>query len=94
MADDGRIVMSRNPLGQAGFIASLLGVCGIAIVGPFGEAATLVGVSIAFLTLPGIVLSAMGLRRNPRRLAAWGLLMGIGGAMYLPTFGLALFRWL
>jgi hypothetical protein len=90
--DGDQQVRDRNPLGQAGFFTSLLGICGVAIVGPFGEAVTVAGISIAFLTLPGIVLSAIGLRRSPRRLATWGLLIGIVGAMYLPTFCFVLFR--
>ena len=86
------LVKVRNPLGQAGFFVSLLGICGVATVGPFGNAVTIAGMSIAFVSVPGIVLSAMALRRSPRRLAIWGLLIGIAGAAYLPTFCLALFR--
>lgn len=90
--DDQYPVQTRNRLGQAGFFASLLGFCGGAFVGPCGEAATLAGACVAFLSLPGIVLSAAGLRRSPRRLASWGLLIGIAAAMYLPTFYLTLFH--
>ena len=90
--DGDHTVRARNPLGKAGFFASLIGIFGVAIVGPFGETVARAGISIAFLTLPGIVLSAIALRRSPRRLATWGLLIGIAGAMYLPTFCLSLFR--
>jgi hypothetical protein len=90
--DGDHTVTAGNPVGKAGFFASLLGICGVAIVGPFGEAVSLAGFSMAFLTLPGILLSAIGLGHRPRRLAAWGLVIGIASAMYLPTFCLFLFR--
>lgn len=83
---------SQNALGRAGFIASLLGICGVALVGPFGHSVALAGIVLTFFALPGIVLSAMGLRRSPRRMTAWGLVIGIVAAMYLPTFCLTLFH--
>jgi len=83
---------ARNRLAQAGFFMSLLGICGVFVAGPFGASAPRVIISLAFLSLPGIVLSAMGLRRGPRRLATWGLLLGLAGAMYLPTLCLAFLR--
>jgi hypothetical protein len=36
-------------------------------------------------SLPGLVLSLVGLFRAPRGLALLGLLLGIIGSMYLPT---------
>ena len=83
---------TSNRFGQAGFLMSLMAICGVFAAGPFGEPVTLVGTGLAFLALPGIVLSAIGLRRSPRRLAAWGLIIGLVGALYLPTFSLALLR--
>jgi hypothetical protein len=82
----------NNRLGQVGFFVSRFGICGVAAVGPFGDLTTFVGIGLTFLSLPGIVLSATGLRKAPRRLAAWGLVIGIAGAMYLTTLCLALFR--
>jgi hypothetical protein len=81
-----------NRLGRAGFFLSLAGICGVAFVGPFGQTVALIGIVLTFLSLPGIVLSAIGLCGSPRRLAAWGLLIGIAGALYLPTICLALSR--
>jgi len=85
---------ASNRVGQAGFWISLVGICGVFIAGPFGELVTFAGIALAFLSLPGIVLSAVGLRQSPRRLAAWGLVIGLVGAMYLPTFWLAFLAFL
>ena len=82
----------QNRVGRAGFFVSLAGFCGVAAVGPFGDIVTAIGIALTFLSLPGIVLSVMGLRQTPRRLAAWGLVIGIAGVLYLPTFCLVFFR--
>jgi hypothetical protein len=82
----------RYCAGNVGFVLSLLGICGVVLVGPFGQIMNFIGVSLTFLSLPGIFLSAFGLDRPPRRLAAWGLVMGLVAAMYLPTFCLPLFN--
>jgi hypothetical protein len=85
---------ATNRIGNAGFVLSLFGFCGVWLVsaaaaglfGQFDESIYLIGVALTFLSLPGILLSAFGLRRSPCRLAAWGLVIGIIAAMYLPTF--------
>jgi hypothetical protein len=88
----GDLPAGQNHVGRAGFFVSLAGICGVAAAGPFGNFVTGIGIALAFLSLPGIVLCVVGLRRTPRRLAAWGLVIGIAGALYLPTFCLVLFR--
>ena len=84
-------VLPQNNLGRTGFVLSLTGVFGLFLAGPFGALISTVAMYVAFLSLPGLVISAVGLGRQPRRLAAWGVALGIFGSLYLPTFFLSLF---
>lgn len=89
---------ASNRIGRIGFIVSLSGFIGVWLVsvasaqspGRLGEVLYLIGVAMTFLSLPGILFSTFGLRRSPRRLAAWGLAVGIIAAMYLTTICLPL----
>ena len=83
-------ILPQNKLGQIGFALSLIGVLGVFLVGPFGSLIGTVGMCVAFISLPGLAVSAIGLRRQPRRLAGWGVALGIFGSLYLPTFCLSL----
>jgi len=62
-----------------------LGVSGVYFAG-----VSKVAVWIAFLCLPGLLFSIAGLFRPPRRLAGWGVALGVFGSLYLPTFYLSL----
>ena len=81
---------SRNVFGRIGFSLSLAGVIGLFVVGLFGPAVSLVGMCISFLCLPGLVLSIVGTFRTPRRLAGYGVALGVFGSLYLPTFYLSI----
>jgi len=81
---------SRNVVGSVGFSLSLIGVLGLFLVGPFGPVIGAVGMCMAFLCLPGLVASIVGLFSTPRRLAGWGLALGIVGSLYLPTIYLSM----
>ncbi len=73
-------------MARIGFATSLLGVTGVFMVGPFGPSVSLVGICVTFLCVPGLLLSIAGLSRPPRRLAGWGVAVGVFGLFYLPTF--------
>jgi len=53
------------------------------VVGQFG----------AFLALPGLALCLLGLFHPARRLAIWGILVGIYVCLYLPTIAFAIYLW-
>jgi len=82
---------SWNVVGCVGFSLSLVGVIGLFLVGPFGPVSATVGMNMTFLCVPGLVASIVGLIRTPRRLAGWGIVLGIFGSLYLPTFYLSIF---
>ena len=82
----------RNPIGRIGFLTSLTGVLAVIAVGLFGSLITTFAMCVAFVSLPGLVISGVGLFREPRRLAGWGVALGIFGSLYLPTFCLSLFH--
>ena len=69
-----------------GFVTSLAGVAGV-----FVASVSVVGVWFAFLSLPGLLISIAGLLRPPRRLASWGVALGVIGSLYVPTLYLSLF---
>ena len=84
-------VATTNPVGRVGFIVSLAGFTGVAVVGPLGPTVSAVGMCLAFLCLPGLVVSIFGVFRTPKRLAKWGIGLGLLGSLYLPTFYLSMF---
>lgn len=91
MADgDQSSVGVRNSLGRIGFYVSLTAVAGL-FATPFGPTIGAVGACVAFLALPGTLLSSIGLIWHPRRLAKWGVALGVFCSMYLPTLFLSLF---
>ena len=75
----------RIRLGHIGLALSLLGVLGVCLAGPIFAFAWL-----AFLSVPGFLISLMGLVRPPRRVAAWGTALGLFGSLYVPTIYLAI----
>ena len=80
---------STNRLGQLGLIASIIGLTGLFLIGPFRYE------PIRYLTLfslIGLVLSLLALWWTPRKSAKWGLLLGIIGSLYLPTVFLPVFE--
>ena len=81
----------QNRIARIGFVLSVTGVLGVLVVGSFGSLMNTVGMYVAFLSLPGTAISAMGLWRQPKRLAALGVVLGIFGTLYLPTFYLSMF---
>lgn len=85
-ASDGSASLPRNRLARVGFVFSVIGVLAVFLVGPFGPLLGTIGMCMAFLCLPGLALSVMGLRHQPRRLACWGVALGVFGSLYLPTF--------
>ena len=84
-------IAARNPVGGIGFFLSLIGFMGVAVVGPLGPIVSSIGMCLAFLCLPGLLVSVIGVFRTPRRLAAWGVALGVFGSLYLPTFYLSIF---
>ena len=65
---------------RIGFVTSLVGVAGV-----FIASFSVIGVWLAFLCVPGVLFSIVGLFCRPRRLAAWGVALGLFGSLYLPT---------
>ena len=80
-----------NVMGHAGFSLSLVGLAGITVVESLGPVISAVGVCLAFLCLPGVVVSGFGLFRTPKRFAIWGIGLGLLGSLCLPTLFLAVF---
>lgn len=76
-------------VGRVGFALSLLGVVGVCLAGcpVVGRQ----GMWLALLSVPGLVISLVGLFMPPRRFAVWGAVLGIAGGLYVPTICLSLF---
>lgn len=73
--------LTVNRMGRVGFFLSLTGflaLCALPILGALAG-------TLAFATLPGAIISAVALLQPPRRLAAFGLALGLFGCAYLPT---------
>jgi hypothetical protein len=81
----------RNFLGMFGFYLSLTALTGGMSVGSFGQIVSVIGMCVAFLALPAFFLSLVALCWPPRRLAAWGVGLGLFQSLYLQTFYLSLF---
>lgn len=90
VGSDSSSVDSPNSLGRIGFLISLTGIAGL-LTTPFGPGIGTVGARVAFLALPGTLVSSIGLIWHPRRLAKWGVALGVFCSMYLPTLYLSLF---
>src|SRR5687768_2013158 len=81
----------QNWIGALGFALSVAATVGLISVGPTGRFISTIGMYLTFLCLPGVLVSLVGIATRPRRLAAWGIGLGIFCSFYLPTFYLALF---
>lgn len=81
-----------NPIGRVGFFLSLTGVISLSAIGHFGPLISTIAMCIAFASLPGLMISFVGLFRRPRRLARWGTALGIFGSLYLPHFVVSFFH--
>jgi len=86
--NDGR---TTNPLGTIGFSLSFVAILGLCTVGSFGQMMSAIGMSLTCLSIPGLLVSSAGLWWRPKRLAAWGVVLGMIGLCYLPTFYFAAF---
>jgi hypothetical protein len=81
---------NQNLVGKVGFYLSLTGASGAV-----GAGLPLVGIVAAlltFLSLPGLVISIVGICFQPRRLAAWGVALETFGSFNIPTMYFALSR--
>ena len=78
--------MAHNSPGQAEVFMSLTGILGMGIVGPAGPMISSFGMCLAFLCLPGLLFSFSGVFLTPRRRAAYGIVFGATGSMFLLTF--------
>ena len=73
-----------------GFVFSVVGAVALLAAGSSTPFIRGIAMCIAFSSLPGPLFSAIALFRGPRRLAAWGLALGLFGTMCLPTVVLAM----
>jgi len=96
MSDDPPKPTDRtNWVGLAGFLLALCGLASIAtvsFVAPVNPSAALAIALLTCASIPGAILSLIGMLWTPRQLAAWGLFLGILGMLYLPTIFLPLMR--
>jgi hypothetical protein len=97
--DHGLARSPANRVAQIGFALSLTGVSGVALAGPFalvgpiGIILVRICVVAAFLSLPGLLVSVLGLFGSPRKYAIRGLILGVLGSLFLPTFSLGFQRY-
>lgn len=61
-------------------------------ISPFGPVIGVIATFAAFLSFPGLILSAIGLFGQHPRLAGWGVVLGLLGTMNLPTLIFSLTR--
>ena len=73
-------------LGHVGLALSLLGFLGVCLAATLSPLAWL-----AFLCVPGFLISVIGLLKPPRRVAAWGAALGFFGSLHVPTIFLSMF---
>lgn len=92
-ADDCTLVQNpANRTAQVGFALSLTGAMGVFLAGPLalfgtvGIIAARLCILAAFLSLPGLLISALGLFGSPRKHAISGLILGVVGSLLLPAF--------
>lgn len=76
----------------AGFHTSVTGLLAMFAISPFGTTIGTIATFVAFLSLPGLIFSAIGLFGQRRRLAGWGLVLGLFGTLNLPTLIFSLTR--
>ena len=55
--------------------SSLPGVLAMFAISPFGPMIGAIATVVAFLSFPGLILSAIGLLGQPRRVAGWGVVL-------------------
>lgn len=82
---------SANLVARVGFILSLIGILGVFMAGPLADFGSDLGVHLAFLCMPGLIISFFGVFSVPSQLTKWGIGLGLWGSFYLPTFYLTLF---
>lgn len=83
-------VAGRNQFGRIGFFVSLTGFVGVCATS-FGPPIATFAACLAFLSLPGMIISIVGLFFQRRQLAKRGVALGILDSLYLPTIYLSLF---
>ncbi|MDX1964821.1 MAG: hypothetical protein SFX18_16850 [Pirellulales bacterium] len=59
-------------------------------VGMFGDWISMIAMYVAFLALPGFIISALAQLLRPSSHARLGIVLGIFGMFFLPTFYLSL----
>jgi hypothetical protein len=100
------IAPASDKLATIGFGLSMAGFASLASVGTFegvlrraglahlGEVITSIAVFLAFLALPGFLISLVTSIRGPSRLARWGVVFGCLTMFFLPTLSLSILWWL
>jgi len=87
-----RSPIHTNRIACAGFLTSVTGLLAMFAISPFGSMISIIATFIAFLSLPGLILSTIGLFGQRSRLAGWGVVLGLLGTMNLPTLIFSLTR--
>ena len=82
---ESRTPIHTNRIARAGFFTSVTGLLAMFAISPFGPMIGIIATFVAFLSLPGLILSAIGLFGQRRRLAGWGFVLGLLGTLNLPT---------
>jgi hypothetical protein len=85
-----RVGEAVTNIANIGLVLSLIGLVGVAVVGWTSPIISIIGMYLAFVCLPGTVLSFVGYLLRPNRIAALGITIGVFGSFYLPTFWLTL----
>jgi hypothetical protein len=100
------IAPARDKLARIGFGLSMAGFASLSSVGafesvlrraglaPIGSVVTSIAVILAFLALPGFLISLILSFRGPSRLARWGVVFGCLTMLFLPTLSLSILWWL
>ena len=73
---------SDNKWAQVGILLSAFGLLNLFFLGPMRLE------PVRYMTLCsllGLMVSLVGLFRQPRKLAVWGVVLGAVGSMFLPT---------
>lgn len=88
---EGQTSPQRNHLAYIGFFTSLAGVLAELAVGRFDSWIGIIPMYVAFASLPGLIISGIALFHKPRRLAGWGVVLGLFGSLNLSTICAYLF---
>lgn len=75
-----------NLVGAIGFTLSFVAFLGLCSVGTLGPMTSTVGMALTCLSVPGLLVSSAGLFWRPKRWAAFGVILGVLGLCFLPTF--------